>query len=470
MLQSQARMQSMAVLLVLALPCCAASLRAQILAAELKREAPYLARPDGMQAALRFPEDGAVGVAVVVDPLCDYLGVALIDELLARGVAVATVLSDYMASGLAAANGVEPPLALLAPRTDGEAWLSGAAPPLACLSESDAGIATAEQLSNLLGCTFRNAVSPSRRHKWLLHETLREHNLPHCRQALCATEDDLINFYRAEASEGRDIIIVKPCRGVGSEDVYKCRDEGACAHAFSMLKATTRYAGGPNDVILAQQFLEGPEYAIDSVSRHGEHKVTALWRYDKVGFVYQCTRLVPVDGATRPIIDSLIEALDAAGHANGPAHSELIVVDGVPTLVEINARFHNANVRPLVDRCIEGPNAIALAAAACVPDSEEWDATASTPTMVEDGLLFHISCLSSGTLSGIDADALSTLENLPTLVEMEVYESFRAGEEVSATTDIKTDVGWVLLAGTTEEVDRDYAACIDAQARLLKYR
>ena len=133
-------------LLLLALPSAAASLRAQVLAAELKREAPYLARPDGMQAALRFPEDEVCGVAVVVDPLCDYLGVALIEELLERGVAVATVLSDYMASGLAAANGVEPPLALLAPRTDGEAWLSGAAPPLACLSESDAGIATAEQL------------------------------------------------------------------------------------------------------------------------------------------------------------------------------------------------------------------------------------------------------------------------------------------------------------------------------------
>ena len=461
----------MALFLLLALPSAAASLRAQILAAELQREAPYLARPEGMRAALRPPADDVVkGVAVVVDPLCDYLGVALIEELLERGVAVATIFSDYMAEGLAAANGVEPPLGLLAPRTDGEEWLSGAAPPLACLSESDAGIATAEQLSNLLGCEFRNAVGPSRRHKWLLHETLREHNLPHCRQALCATEDELLTFYRAESSAGRNTIIVKPCRGVGSEDVYKCCDEEACAAAFASLKATTRYAGGPNDVILAQQFLEGPEYAIDSVSRNGEHKVTALWRYDKVGFVYQCTRLVPVDGATRPIINALFEALDAAGHANGPAHSELIISDGVPTLVEINARFHNANVRPLVDRCIEGPNAIALAAAACVPDSDEWEATASTPTMVEDGLLFHISCLQSGVLSGIDADTLSTLENLPTLVEMEIYESFREGEEVSATTDIKTDVGWVLLAGTADDVERDYAACIEAQARLLKYR
>ena len=111
-----------------------------------------------------------------------------------------------------------------------------------------------------------------------------------------------------------------------------------------------------------------------------------------------------------------------------------------------------------------------MTAAACVPDGAEWESTASTPTMVEDGLLFHISCLQGGVLSGIDADALSTLENLPTLVEMEVYESFREGEEVSATTDIKTDVGWVLLAGTVDDVERDYAVCMEAQARLLKYR
>ena len=102
-----------------------------------------------------------------------------------------------MAEGLAAANGVEPPWNCSRPALMATSG-SGAAPPLACLSESDAGIATAEQLSNLLGCEFRNAVSPSRRHKWLLHETLREHNLPHCRQALCATEDELLTFYRAE--------------------------------------------------------------------------------------------------------------------------------------------------------------------------------------------------------------------------------------------------------------------------------
>ena len=103
-----------------------------------------------------------------------------------------------MAEGLTAANGVEPPRNCSRPALMAKSGSQGAAPPLACLSESDAGIATAEQLSNLLGCEFRNAVGPSRRHKWLLHETLREHNLPHCRQAPARPKTSSLTFYRAE--------------------------------------------------------------------------------------------------------------------------------------------------------------------------------------------------------------------------------------------------------------------------------
>lgn len=461
-------------LTLLALPCAAASLRAQILAAELRREQPYLNRPDGLRATRPPPDADACGAVVVVDPLCAYLGQALVEELRGRGVAVATVFSDYMAEGLAAANGVEPPVDLLAPVSDARTWLEGDQAPLACFSESDAGIACAEQLAELLDCRFRNTVSPIRRHKWLLHETLREAGLPHCAQALCASLDETLAFYRAEVANGHKVIIVKPCRGVGSEDVYKCGTEDDVTHAFAALRATGRYAGGLNDYILAQRFLRGPEYALDSVSRNGEHKVTAIWVYDKVeinraAFCYQATRLVPVDEVTRPVLDALYKALDAAGHRNGPAHSELIV-DGAPTLVEINARFHNANVRPLVDRCVRGSNAIALTAMACVPDGEEWASVSAEPELVEEGLLFHVACLREGVLEGIDADAVEALKTLPTLVDLEIYGTFAAGEEVAATSDIKTDVGWVLLAGTAGEVERDYAKAVAAQSKLLKFR
>ena len=51
-----------------------------------------------------------------------------------------------------------------------------------------------------------------------------------------------------------------------------------------------------SNAVLVQEWIEGVEYAVDTVSRDGEHKVTAMWKYDKRPvnggpFVYFCTEL-----------------------------------------------------------------------------------------------------------------------------------------------------------------------------------
>lgn len=55
-------------------------------------------------------------------------------------------------------------------------------------------------------------------------------------------------------------------------------------------------SGSVSNAVLVQEWIEGVEYAVDTVSRDGEHKVTAMWRYDKRPvnggpFVYFCTEL-----------------------------------------------------------------------------------------------------------------------------------------------------------------------------------
>ncbi|KAH8058961.1 hypothetical protein JL722_5504 [Aureococcus anophagefferens] len=219
-------------------------------------------------------------------------------------------------------------------------------------------------------------------------------------------------------------------------------------------------------------FLAGVEYAVDSVSRDGEHKVTALWRYDKRpanggAFVYRGTWLADAAGAGA-VLETLRACLDALGHANGPAHSELIVGDdGAATLVEVNARFHNANVRPLVAACVAGPDAIAAAAAACLPSADEWDAIAADPTLERAGVLAHLVSAVEGPLAAVDGDALARLRSLPTLVDHELYVDEPGGAMVK-TVDIKTDSGWALLAGPEAAVAADYAAIQDLQYELFR--
>jgi hypothetical protein len=40
-------------------------------------------------------------------------------------------------------------------------------------------------------------------------------------------------------------------------------------------------SGAKHDAVLVQEFIEGSEFALDVVSRNGEHKLTAIWKYDE---------------------------------------------------------------------------------------------------------------------------------------------------------------------------------------------
>jgi hypothetical protein len=55
--------------------------------------------------------------------------------------------------------------------------------------------------------------------------------------------------------------------------------------------------GLPNQILVLQEFLEGQEYVVDTVTRDGIHKVVAIWQYDKrsvngAHFVYHGMTLI----------------------------------------------------------------------------------------------------------------------------------------------------------------------------------
>ena len=50
---------------------------------------------------------------------------------------------------------------------------------------------------------------------------------------------------------------------------------------FDKINGAINGLGVVNEGVLVQEFLVGKEYVVDSVSRDGRHKVTAIWEYDK---------------------------------------------------------------------------------------------------------------------------------------------------------------------------------------------
>ena len=98
------------------------------------------------------------------------------------------------------------------------------------------------------------------------------------------------------------LCVLKPCIGVASEGVHKCKNLDEVRAAFQSLIIKPKYGGGLNEALVVQECLQGTEYAVDTVSKDGEIKVVAMWKYKKYNindapFVYQCSELVCSRGA-----------------------------------------------------------------------------------------------------------------------------------------------------------------------------
>ncbi len=59
----------------------------------------------------------------------------------------------------------------------------------------------------------------------------------------------------------------------GSDDVTLCISFGMVQEAFSRILGKEQF----NEGVLVQEYLEGTEYVVDTVSRDGEHKTIAMY-------------------------------------------------------------------------------------------------------------------------------------------------------------------------------------------------
>lgn len=203
-----------------------------------------------------------------------------------------------------------------------------------------------------------------------------------------------------DAQPATPLAVVKPARGAASGDVYVCQTAEEAKAAFDAILNAPTYGGGVNEAVLVQEYLRGQEWAVDTVSRDGEAKVVAVWRYDKrqangAPCVYFGTMLeaAPVGSEARRVADYVAqEVLPALGVKWGPTHTEVILAPAAgregalpgeavtPVVVECNCRWHLANVIPITDVCL-GANAVDATLDAFV-DPAAWEQLPAMPEEV----------------------------------------------------------------------------------------
>jgi len=141
--------------------------------------------------------------------------------------------------------------------------------------------------------------------------------------------------------------IVKPADNSGSRGVYLIEDAGNRAlieHAYGYSKKNSRCGD-----LVVEEYMSGPEVSVESLSQDGETTIIAITDKLTTGapkFVEMGHSQPSMleSGVRRAIEQAAVSAIKAIGIENGPAHTEIIVTEAGPKIVELGARLGGDNI------------------------------------------------------------------------------------------------------------------------------
>jgi len=223
--------------------------------------------------------------------------------------------------------------------------------PVAVVAGTEPGVELADALSEALqpitgAPTNGTALSRARRDKYLMIERIKQQGLRGARQLLVEDEAQLRDWHRDIGGT----VVLKPLRSAGNDGVTWCRNPDDAVQAFRRLNGRNNVLSEPNDGVVAQECLLGPEYTVDTVSRDGEHHVCDIWETYRINAngipdLLVAWRLLPAIGELQDeLITYAFEVLDALGIQHGAAHAEIKMTAEGPCLVEVGARIAGATL------------------------------------------------------------------------------------------------------------------------------
>jgi biotin carboxylase len=245
-------------------------------------------------------------------------------------------------------------------------------------------------------------------------------------------------------------VVLKPTESAGSDGVKLCYTFDDAKDHFETLMKGQLVNGGDCPSVLCQEFLEGTEYVIDNVSRDGVHKLCMIWVYDKrvangANFVY--FGMKPVDPTT-PLASILINyvkrVLDAMEILHGPTHSEVMMTEDGPCLVEVNCRAHGGDgtFRPLAKALTGGYSQVEMAVDAFV-DPLAFARTPDTPSYPFRAAGQEVIFVNKSTGIVKASPGYDVIKMMPSFLHMDGMIS--KGSTVDYTVDLVTGIGSVIL-------------------------
>jgi hypothetical protein len=336
---------------------------------------------------------------------------------------------------------------------------------LAVLAGAETGVELADRLSEAMDVRTNGSLqSDARRNKYVMGETVRKSGTRAVEQKRATkwveVEDFLKRWQPPVEEEGSPFrpVVVKPMESAGSDDIFLCSSLEAVRSGFGAIMGKVNALGQVNEGVLVQEFLDGPEYVVDSVSKNGERKVACVWEYDKravndANFVYFGMRCVsPEEPVFAVVVEYQAKILSALGIKNGPGHAEIKMTGHGPCLVEVGSRCHGGegSWRIVAKQCV-GYTQDELYLAAYLDDAL-WSSYPAQPTRLQNyGREIFMVSYQDGTIASL-APCEAAIRQLASFQSMHMHAA--VGKALHKTIDCFTRPGSAQIVHEQDEVVR----------------
>ncbi|MFC5180685.1 ATP-grasp domain-containing protein [Actinomadura harenae] len=307
----------------------------------------------------------------------------------------------------------------------------------------------------------------ARRHKYLMHQALAAAGLPVARQICSNDPAEVEAWIEREGLTGRDLVI-KPPASAGIVNVGRAPGGRGWREQFDAINGERDKHDILAEAVLVMEHLTGTEYAVDTVSHHGRHSLTDIIRYDRAEYgegiaVYNAVEWMPYapdDPVLGPLMDYALAALDAVGLRQWAAHTEIMMTEDGPRLLEVNPRFAGIG-HPTLTKIATGESQLTRAVDVCAGRGGELP---DGFTLRQNVLAVFVKANTSGVVR--NAEILDEARSLPSFHS--TFHLVSTGDRVEASNDIHSSMmmGYFTLAHERSEQlyeDRDVIRKLEQQ-------
>eukprot|EP00741_Cyanophora_paradoxa_P023987 tig00021719_g23163.t1 len=326
-------------------------------------------------------------------------------------------------------------------------------------ADNEMGVDHSDWLAASLGLPCNPVASArARRDKAEMKEAVERAGLVYARYARVSEAADVSP---ALAKTGLPAVVKTPA-GAGTNMVSVARSEAEVAAAAQRVISTPDLFGRLPTFALVEEYVEGPEYAVNMIASPERVATTDVWRYEK--HTDAATGAVLYDEATleTDVGAPLWRRLSAYGAA--VARAVRVRGDGEPVMMEIAARFSGGYKPDMAARLIPGwdPWRAFVESRLRGTGWGSWPAEgAFRPRGAAKHLFFHLD--REGEVAAVHG--VPEIEALPTYWRHDLHKACRPGSFMPRTTSYLDYPLHVYLVSETpdaaealREVERDAAA------------